>query len=80
MSHWPRDTPDAVSDGEGGLLIPISSEEAVALVVRGHYVEAAFGTGGMALKWRAGEPMPRTVKVVGLMRGLLNENMHGAGI
>lgn len=65
-------------------LFPLTEEENVALlyaaVEKRFYVDLAFGTGGAALIWRKGEPMPEAVKHLAHLRGVLVENMDGAGI
>jgi hypothetical protein len=61
-------------------LIKITEKETIELLRKGITVDADFGIGWMALRWEEGEPMPRTVREVYSMRGLLNENMDGAGI
>jgi hypothetical protein len=60
--------------------VPVSEIEMVALMERFESVSFAFGSGGAALKWEKGTPMPDTVRHVGLMRGVLNQNTDGAGI
>lgn len=62
------------------VLVPISEKEAVALLHKGIIIEVAFGTGGMALKYVKGQPLSPALKELGFMRGVLNENMEGAGI
>lgn len=66
--------------GPEDIFIVLNDDEMVKLIQMGHQVEAAFGPGWVALKWKVGEPMPETVQALGLMRGVLNENMYGAGI
>jgi hypothetical protein len=61
-------------------LIPISEQETVELIQYGIVVSAAFGTGGMALIWEEGKPVPESVRMLALMRGISNENMDGTGI
>jgi hypothetical protein len=61
-------------------LIPLSEGELAVLVCQGHRIECAFGTGGVALIWDREKPIPSSVRALGLMRGVLNENMDGAGI
>lgn len=61
-------------------LIPVSERELAELLRAGCRLDLAFGTGGSALKWTDNEPMPEAVKRLGAMRGIANENMHGAGI
>jgi len=64
----------------GRKLIPITEQEMAKLLRNCGTVKCAFGTGGAALEWPDGEPMPEAVHQVGLMRGVLNENIDGAGI
>jgi len=64
----------------GSKLIPITEKEMANLLRTGVTVTCAFGPGGAALEWPEGEPMPDAVRQVGLMRGILNRNMDGAGI
>ncbi len=65
-------------------LIPVTEAELVALTYKavGNWkpLDIAFGTGGCALRWPDGEPMPWYVEALGMMRGVLNENCDGAGI
>lgn len=61
-------------------LIPVTEKETSELVRKCGTVQLAFGTGGAALVWNDGEPMPTAVFHLGLMRGVLNQNMDGAGI
>jgi hypothetical protein len=61
-----------VREGETAKLIEMSTGQSPLAL--------AFGTGGAALIWEAGQPMPWYVEQLGLMRGVLNENMDGAGI
>ncbi len=65
-------------------LIPVTEAELVALtnktVENGQPLDIAFGTGGCALRWSEGKPMPWYVEALGVMRGVLNENCDGAGI
>lgn len=61
--------------------IPITEQELAKLIEQcGFVTDVGFGTGGLALVWKAGEPMPAAVRRLGLMRGVLNENCEGAGI
>lgn len=46
----------------------------------GHVLSCGFGIGWTALDWEKGTPMPESVRQLGLLRGILNENMSGAGI
>lgn len=46
----------------------------------GMTVSMAFGPGWSDLTWTDGEPMPKAVKCLLMMRGVLNENTDGAGI
>jgi hypothetical protein len=46
----------------------------------GHPLSCSFGIGWMALDWDKGQPMPENVRRLGMLRGVLNENMDGAGI
>jgi hypothetical protein len=61
-------------------LIPVDEGELATLIRDCKFVELAFGVGGCALKWTDGTPMPEAVERLGLMRGVMNENMDGAGI
>ena len=61
-------------------LIPVTEKETADLMRKCETVQLAFGTGGAALVWQEGEPMPPAVRQLGLMRGVLNQNMDGAGI
>jgi hypothetical protein len=58
----------------------ITEHEACEIIKAGMVLEAAFGPGWLALQWDESKPMPEIVKFVLSMRGLLNENMDGAGI
>ena len=60
--------------------IPITSEEAIAIVQAGLTLKAAFGTGGMALVRVEGDPMSPALELVLRLRGITNENCVGAGI
>ncbi len=62
--------------------IKVTEKELASLIRRsiGKPIDIAFGIGGTALKWTKGEKMPWYVKKLGLMRGVMNENMNGAGI
>jgi hypothetical protein len=63
--------------------IPVSEFESVRLLeqsARRGSVSLAFGTGGVALIWDLTRPMPWSVRALGLMRGILNENTEGLGI
>ena len=61
-------------------LIPITEQEAVSIVQAGLMLKVKFGPGWMALTWKPGDAMPAAVRHVGLLRGVINENMSGAGI
>ncbi len=61
-------------------LIPVTEKETAELIRSCETVQLAFGTGGAALVWKEGEQMPPAVRQLGLMRGVLNQNMDGAGI
>ncbi len=62
-------------------VIPVTQAEMVWLVHNckggAHF---AFGTGGAAVVWEEGEAMPEDVRQLLTKRGVLNENMEGAGI
>jgi hypothetical protein len=60
--------------------IPITEKETTELIRQGLAVNLAFGPGGVALIWEKGTMMPPAVRHLGLMRGVLNENVDGAGI
>lgn len=70
---------DRIEDYTPGL-IRIEEDESVELIRSGLTVRMSFGIGWVALQWDEGEPMPETVRRLGLMRGVLNANMDGAGI
>ncbi len=59
---------------------PVEAGETVKLMHAVGHVHLDFGPGWVALKWKKGTPMPPEVRQLGLMRGVLNENMYGAGI
>jgi hypothetical protein len=61
-------------------IIPVNAEESVKLIQQIGRVEFVFGTGGCALVWKKGEPLSPAIALLGLMRGVTNENMNGAGI
>jgi hypothetical protein len=61
-------------------LIEITEKETIALMRKGITIEVDFGPAWMALRWKEGQPMPKTIREIYLMRGTLNENMNGAGI
>lgn len=61
-------------------LIPITENELCELLKNGFFVDVAFGTGGVALRWDITTKMPDAIKQLGLMRGVLNKNMGGDGI
>jgi hypothetical protein len=60
--------------------IEVTEQELVELIRRFERLDLVFGPGWVGLKWEEGEPIPEAVKYLGLMRGVLNENMDGAGI
>jgi hypothetical protein len=63
---------------------PTTHEELVSLIEKSidqdEPLSSTFGVRGGQLIWRKGTPMPWYVRELGLMRGVLNENMEGAGI
>lgn len=65
-------------------LFPLTDGELAWLIEQisatGHHLDISFGVGGAALNWKAGTPMPEAVQLLGLKRGVLNENLDGAGI
>lgn len=61
-------------------LISVSEKELAELIEKVGLVDLTFGIGGCALRWVDGQPMPDAVEYLGMMRGVLNENMDGAGI
>lgn len=62
------------------LLIPLKNGEMVEIMKKGHFIDCAFGVGGVSLKYDTALPMSDAVDHLLMMRGILNENMHGAGI
>ena len=64
----------------GRKLFPLTEAEFNQVLKRTSVVDAAFGPGGAALVWNKSEPMPDAVRQLGLIRGVLNQNMDGAGI
>lgn len=61
-------------------VIQIEEDELVKLINSGCVVDAAFGTGGVALTYDDEKPYPDCVRQLLLIRGILNENCDGAGI
>lgn len=59
--------------------IPVTEEEMVKLMLHGP-VTFAFGPGWAGLQCRKDQPLPESVRYLGLLRGVTNENTHGAGI
>lgn len=57
---------------------PTTEKELAELIRTCDQVHCELGTG--ALIWDTSKPMPRAVRQLGLMRGVLNQNMDGAGI
>jgi hypothetical protein len=57
-------------------------ELAAIMKATGNYevIALGFGPAGVWLEWDDTQPMPRAVELLGLMRGVLNENCEGAGI
>lgn len=64
----------------GRKLFPLTEAEFVQVMKRTNEVNATFGPSGAALIWDKSEPMPEAVRQLGLIRGVLNQNMDGAGI
>lgn len=69
-----------MSDDESKRLIPLGEGELAELIKTGLHLHCAFGIGGAALIWEPDTPMPEAVRRLGLIRGVLNQNMEGAGI
>lgn len=61
-------------------LFPVNDKELVILITESMQrpVDIAFGSGGAALKWEDGEPIPWYIERLGEIRGVLHEN--GSGI
>lgn len=57
---------------------PTTEHELAELLRTCKTVHCVLGTG--ALIWDTSKPMPEAVRQLGLMRGVMNENMDGAGI
>lgn len=77
MKEFPTETPSTT------VYIPLSEGESAWLIRTAgnrNPVCFAFGPSGVALEWRAGQPMPDAVRRLGMKRGVLNQNMEGAGI
>ena len=68
------------------MLIPITEKETAWLLYElaktGDPLDLAFGSGGAAIQWDEDENkgMPKSIELLGLKRGILNENCDGAGI
>jgi hypothetical protein len=60
--------------------VEITEEETVWLLHKLGEVSFAFGPNYAALVWEKDEPMPEALRLIGLKRGVLNENCDGAGI
>ena len=60
-------------------LVEITQEEHIHLI---HNCRSVLTTLGPCVRliWEKGEEMPEAWRVLGLMRGVLNENLEGAGI
>lgn len=62
----------------------LSAEELSCLIRKasgeGKYVDTSFGPRGVWLEWETDQEMPWAIEQLLLMRGVLNENMDGAGI
>lgn len=61
-------------------ILPVTETELAELIRSCPVVDLAFGTGGCALTWRAGDATPDAVRMLAQMRGVTNENTEGAGI
>lgn len=61
-------------------LFPVTAKELAYLIQKCRFVDLAFGTGGAALQWEIKDPIPEAVIELARLRGVLEENMHGAGI
>lgn len=65
----------------GQILLPLEDGESIALMHKLHHLHMSFGPGGCALRI---DPViahkNKTLIELLLMRGVLNENMNGAGI
>lgn len=66
-------------------LIPLVGDELEKLIyasIDGRFaIDTTLGfRGRCSLIWKKGTEMPEAVKLLGLMRGILNENTDGAGI
>ena len=44
------------------------------------HIDLAFGIGWVSLKYDTSQPMTPAVRALGLLRGVLNENLDGGGI
>ena len=60
--------------------IPVTEDELAWLIGKIVTVDLTFGLNRTALVWRQGELMPEAVRLLGLKRGVLNENLERAGI
>lgn len=66
-------------------LIPLVDGELEKLMYAsidgGFAIDTTLGYHGRcSLIWKKGQEMPKAVELLGLMRGVLNENTNGAGI
>jgi hypothetical protein len=65
-------------------LFMLTEEESVWLMYatasQGIVLNCSFGPGWLALNWEKGQPRPEPVRLLGLRRGVLNQNVDGAGI
>lgn len=69
------------TEGKNGIWhIPLAEGEMTDIVLSTGYINSSFGPGGSALIFNWYGPMTDQIRHLGLTRGVLNENLDGAGI